>query len=207
MHAEPRPIHENRSTNLETIARKVLAGDYGNGTARVEHLTNMGLTAAQIDAVQSRVNKLVGKAATYTRTQTVTVQTSTPAGTWQGSRPAHYGPGSECSHYMADTVAHAMWSRGAQDWHVEKMLNVISRESACTTTAYNYSDATKDTSFGLCQINQRAGWFNSGQLLGDFNPHRFAGNPEYNAAACATLWARCGFLPWRYGNYGCQRPI
>ena len=120
--------------------------------------------------------------------------------------PAHYGSGTECSQQMADIVAVAMWDVGAPDAAVERMLGVVSRESGCDSAAYNGNTATGDDSFGLCQINRRSGWFSRGQLLSGVDPLRFAGDPTYNAEACATLYERCGFGPWRYGNYGCARP-
>ena len=208
--AEPRPIHEDiQPFALETVATDVMAGNYGNGADRVERLTKLGLTGDQIDAVQDMVDTMVPAVVVVRSTggtggKPTTQPTS--SGTWQGSRPAHYGGSTGCSQYMADVVATAMWSRGANNNDVTNMLAVMSRESGCTTTAFNGSDATKDTSFGLCQINQRAGFFRPGQILAGYSPGAFAGNPEYNAAACATLWARCGFHPWQKGNYGCHRP-
>ena len=212
--AEPRPIHEDiLPFALDTVAADVMAGNYGNGADRIERLTRVGLTGGQIDAVQDRVDTLVPAAVVVRSTGSTgrkpTTQATTQAtgsGSWQGSRPAHYGGNTGCSQYMADVIANAMWARGANNNAVTNMLAVISRESGCTTTAFNGSNATKDTSYGLCQINQRAGWFAPGQLLAGYSPGAFAGNPEYNAAACATLWARCGFHPWQKGNYGCHRP-
>ena len=208
--AEPRPIHEDiQPFALETVATDVMAGNYGNGADRVERLTKLGLTGDQIDAVQDMVDTMVPAVVVVRSTggagRKPTTQ-PTSSGTWQGSRPAHYGGNTGCSQYMADVVATAMWARGANNNDVTNMLAIISRESGCTTTAFNGSDATKDTSFGLCQINQRAGFFRPGQILAGYSPGAFAGNPEYNAAACATLWARCGFHPWQKGNYGCHRP-
>jgi len=208
--AEPRPIHEDiQPFALETVATDVMAGNYGNGADRVERLTKLGLTGDQIDAVQDMVDTMVPAVVVVRSTggtgRKPTTQ-PTSSGAWQGSRPAHYGGSTGCSQYMADVVANAMWARGANNNDVTNMLAIISRESGCTTTAFNGSDATKDTSFGLCQINQRAGFFRPGQILAGYSPGAFAGNPEYNAAACATLWARCGFHPWQKGNYGCHRP-
>ena len=212
--AEPRPIHEDiQPFALDTVAADVMAGNYGNGTDRVDRLTKLGLTGDQIDAVQDMVDTLVPKVVVVRNTggtgRKPTTQPATQptgSGTWQGSRPAYYGGNTGCSQYMADVVANAMWARGANNNAVTNMLAIMSRESGCTTTAFNGSDATKDTSYGLCQINQRAGFFRPGQILAGYSPGAFAGNPEYNAAACATLWARCGFHPWQKGNYGCHRP-
>ena len=212
--AEPRPIHEDiQPFALDTVAADVMAGNYGNGTDRVDRLTKLGLTGDQIDAVQDMVDTLVPKVVVVRNTggtgRKPTTQPATQptgSGTWQGSRPAYYGGNTGCSQYMADVVANAMWARGANNNAVTNMLAIMSRESGCTTTAFNGSNATKDTSYGLCQINQRAGFFRPGQILAGYSPGAFAGNPEYNAAACATLWARCGFHPWQKGNYGCHRP-
>ena len=212
--AEPRPIHEDiQPFALDTVATDVMAGNYGNGADRIDRLTKLGLTGEQIDAVQGMVDTMVpavvvvrSTGGTGRKPTTQPTTQATGSGSWQGSRPAYYGGSTGCSQYMADVVARAMWARGAQNWHVEKMLAIMSRESGCTTTAFNGSDATRDTSYGLCQINQRSGIFRPGQILAGYSPGAFAGNPEYNAAACATLWANCGFHPWQKGNYGCHRP-
>jgi len=216
--AEPRPIHEDiQPFALDTVATDVMAGNYGNGADRIERLTKLGLTGEQIDAVQGMVDTMVpavvvvrstggtGRKPTTQATTQPTTQ-ATGSGSWQGSRPAYYGGSTGCSQYMADVVARAMWARGANNNAVTNMLAIMSRESGCTTTAFNGSDATRDTSYGLCQINQRSGIFRPGQILAGYSPGAFAGNPEYNAAACATLWANCGFHPWQKGNYGCHRP-
>ena len=208
--AEPRPIHEDiQPFALDTVATDVMAGNYGNGTDRVERLTKLGLTGDQIDAVQDIVDTLVPKVVVVRSTGGTgrkPASQPTGSGSWQGSRPAYYGGNTGCSPYMADVVANAMWARGANNNAVTNMLAIISRESGCNSAAFNGSDASKDTSYGLCQINARAGWFAPGQLLAGYSPSAFAGNPEHNAAACAALWARCGFHPWQKGNYGCHRP-
>jgi hypothetical protein len=205
--AEPRPIHEDiQPFALDTVATDVMAGNYGNGADRIDRLTKLGLTGAQIDAVQDIVDTMVPAVVVVRSTGRKPTTQATGSGAWQGSRPAYYGGSTGCSQYMADVIANAMWARGADNNAVTNMLAVISRESACSTTAFNGSDATKDTSYGLCQINARAGFFRPGQILAAYSPSAFAGNPEHNAAACAALWARCGFHPWQKGNYGCHRP-
>ena len=125
---------------------------------------------------------------------------------WTGPIPAHYGEGSACTPEQATIVAHHMWHYGASDDTVEWMLGTISRESTCDPAAHNGNRGTGDDSWGLCQINALAGWFDTGQLLGDVDPNRFANDFEYNANACARLWSACGRGPWNYGNYYCKEP-
>lgn len=212
--AEPRPIHEDIVPySLETVAEDVLAGNYGNGTERVKLLTKLGLTADQVEIVQDMVDTMVPAVVVVStqgagkpkQTGSTTVSTNS-GGTWQGNIPAYYGGNTGCSQYMADVIARAMWSRGANNNAVSYMLSVISRESGCNSAAFNGNTSTGDQSYGLCQINALAGFFKPGQILSGYSPGAFAGNPEYNAAACAALWARCGFHPWQKGNYGCHRP-
>ena len=210
--AEPRPIHEDITPySLEAVAEDVLVGNYGNGVERVERLTELGLTSDQVEAVQDMVDTMVPSVVVVSTqgaskpkpTTTVSVNSG---GTWQGGRPAYYGGNSGCSQHMADIIARAMWARGANNNEVSYMLSVISRESGCNSSAFNGNSATGDQSYGLCQINALAGFFRSGQILSGYSPGAFAGNPKYNAEACAALWARCGFHPWQKGNYGCHRP-
>lgn len=132
--------------------------------------------------------------------------TSPPRREWTGAIPAYYGSGSGCTQANANLIAHAMWDVGANDQQVSRMLNIVSRESGCDSSAYNGNRRTGDDSFGFCQINSLASWFSPGSLLADFNRWRFADDPGHNALACATMYARCGFGPWNYGNYYCRRP-
>ena len=218
--AEPRPIHEDiMPVSLETLASEVLAGNYGNGDARKELLSEEGLTDEQVDAVQEIVNKNVPKitrparaTATATRLDPPTATPTPPpppppssGGVWTGPRPAYYGGGTGCSQANANLIANAMWNVGAQNWAVEKMLGIVSRESGCDSAAYNGNRRTGDDSWGFCQLNVLAGFFRSGQILAAYNPYSFAGNPTHNAAACAKLYSVCGFGPWTK-PYGCRRP-
>ena len=99
-----------------------------------------------------------------------------------------------------------MWDVGANNDQVYRMLNIVSRESGCDSSAYNGNRRTGDDSWGFCQLNSLAGFFRSGGILEDYNRWSFAGNPRHNAEACAALYARCGFGPWVKGDYGCRRP-
>ena len=205
--AEPRPIHEDIVPySLEAVAEDVLLGNFGNGTDRVARLTEFGLTADEVERVQEMVDVMVPVVVRTVGTGTQGAPRAPGGGSWQGSRPAYYGGGTGCSQYMADVVANAMWARGASNNAVTNMLAIISRESGCNSAAFNGNTSTGDQSYGLCQINALAGFFRPGQILSGYSPSAFAGNPEHNAAACAALWARCGFHPWQKGNYGCHRP-
>ena len=212
--AEPRPIHEDiLPYSLETLASEVLAGNYGNGDDRKDMLSEEGLTEEQVDAVQEIVNKNVPKVtrparatATATRLNPPTPPTPSSGGVWNGPRPSYYGGGTGCSQANANLIANAMWNVGAQNWAVEQMLAIISRESGCSSAAYNGNRRTGDDSWGFCQLNVLAGFFRSGQILSAYNPYSFAGNPAHNAAACAKLYSVCGFHPWQKGSYGCRRP-
>ena len=150
-----RPVLSPPKPDLDAFASDVLAGSYGNGTDRVERLTAAGLTTTEVGAVQTLVNKLVAATPQQRTTQHVagtthkpsTQHTAQPApqpssGVWTGPRPAYYGGGSGCSQQMATVVANAMWARGANNNAVTNMLAIMSRESGCTTTAYNDTDAT-----------------------------------------------------------------
>lgn len=132
--------------------------------------------------------------------------TNPPRREWTGSIPSYYGGTTGCSRSNATLVAHAMWNVGASDWAVEQMLYIVSRESGCDSSAYNGNANTGDDSFGLCQLNARAGFFRSGGILAGYDRWAFASDPALNARACAALYARCGFGPWRKGDYGCRRP-
>mgnify|MGYP006883056932 FL=1 len=129
-----------------------------------------------------------------------------PRREWTGSIPSHYGSTTGCSQANATLIAHAMWDVGANDSQVYRMLNIVSRESGCDSSAYNGNRRTGDDSWGFCQLNSLAGFFRSGGILENYNRWSFAGNPRHNAQACAALYARCGFGPWIKGDYGCRKP-
>jgi hypothetical protein len=132
--------------------------------------------------------------------------TSPPRREWTGTIPSYYGSTTGCSRTNATLIAHAMWDVSANDQQVYRMLNIISRESGCDSSAYNPNRRTGDDSWGFCQLNSLAGFFRAGGILEDYNRWSFAGNPRHNAQACAALYAVCGFGPWNYGNYYCRRP-
>jgi hypothetical protein len=221
--ADPRPIHEDILPleaaldlvvlDLEVFATDVIAGNYGNGADRIERLTRVGL-GEHIEAVQEIVNKNVPKVTSPARATATATRLDPPTptpppssgGVWTGPRPAYYGGGSGCSQANANLIANAMWNVGAQNWAVEQMLGIVSRESNCNSAAHNGNRRTGDDSWGFCQLNVLAGFFRSGQILSAYNPYSFAGNPSHNAAACAKLYSVCGFGPWIKGDYGCRRP-
>jgi hypothetical protein len=132
--------------------------------------------------------------------------TSPPRREWTGSIPSYYGSTTGCTQANATLVAHAMWDVGANDQQVYRMLNIVSRESNCHSSAYNGNRRTGDDSWGFCQLNSLAGFFRPGGILEDYNRWSFADDPRHNARACAALYARCGFGPWIKGDYGCRRP-
>jgi hypothetical protein len=132
--------------------------------------------------------------------------TNPPRREWTGAIPSYYGNTTGCSQANATLVAHAMWDVSANDQQVYRMLNIISRESGCDSSAYNGNRRTGDDSFGFCQLNSLAGFFRSGGILEDYNRWSFADDPRHNAQACAALYARCGFGPWVKGDYGCRKP-
>ena len=136
----------------------------------------------------------------------VVTTTTTPLPVWMGGLPAYYGAGSECTRDEASRVARAMWAEGANDWTVDWMLTIISRESTCDPAAHNDTVATGDDSWGLCQLNARAGFFESDGILAEFDRYRFAVDFDHSAQACARLWAVCGRGPWIRGDYGCRVP-
>ena len=123
---------------------------------------------------------------------------------WTGTIPEHYGPGSGCNQTQATIIANIMWTAGASNESVERMLGIISRESLCDPAAFNGNVQTGDRSHGICQINSLAGWFTG--ALSHYNPEDFAGNFTLNAQACTELWELCGFGPWNYGDYYCRTP-
>ena len=129
-----------------------------------------------------------------------------PLPEWDGLIPAVYGAGSGCTRQRASIVAWHVWMAGGSEMTVEWMLAVMSRESTCDPAAHNGDRSTGDDSFGLCQINRLAGWFDDGELLADVDPYRFADDFAYNVEACVRLWAHCGRGPWNYGRYYCATP-
>jgi hypothetical protein len=137
-------------------------------------------------------------------TQTETTTTIPQPKQWTGPIPAHYGGNTGCTQQQANIIANTMWTAGANDNSIEKMLGIISRESTCDPAAFNGNRNTGDQSYGLCQINALAGWYTG--PLSHYNPHDFATNFTLNAQACTELWTLCGFGPWNYGNYYCRTP-
>ena len=132
--------------------------------------------------------------------------TSPPQREWTGAIPSYYGGTTGCSQTNATLIARAMWDVGANDAQVYRMLNIVSRESGCDSSAYNPNRRTGDDSWGFCQLNSLAGFFRPGGILESYNRWSFADDPRHNAQACAALYAVCGFGPWNYGNYYCRRP-
>lgn len=65
------------SKSIEEVAKEVIAGKWGNGTARRTALINAGYDYAK---VQAKVNELLGSGSTST---TTTTDTSVPAGTYK----------------------------------------------------------------------------------------------------------------------------
>lgn len=59
---------QNGSKDVDTVAREVIAGRWGNGESRRAQLTNSGYS---YDAVQSRVNQLLNAGSSSVRTYTV----------------------------------------------------------------------------------------------------------------------------------------
>ena len=125
---------------------------------------------------------------------------------WLGDIPEVYGEGTGCTPEQADVIANLLWEKGADDSTVRWMLMVFSRESTCTTEAYNGNRGTGDDSWGLCQLNKLAGFFNEGEILDKYIPEDFAGDFIYNANACVDLWSVCGRGPWNRGDYYCRKP-
>lgn len=182
------------------------------GDTRLEALTEATAPTVQVVQPPSAPQPEPAAAAVTAapvRSTAVQVETTTtipePA-RWTHRIPQAYGEGSGCTPDEATYIAHAMWNVGADNDTVMWMLGVISRESTCDPAAHNGNRNTGDDSYGLCQINRLAGWFNTGQLLDDVDPNRFAWDFGYNAAACARLWAECGRGPWNAGNYYCKKP-
>lgn len=125
---------------------------------------------------------------------------------WTGNIHEEYGPDTGCTPNEATRVAAAMRNEGANNRSIEWMLYVISRESLCDPAAHNGDRSTGDDSWGLCQINNLAGFYNSDGILADYDRFAFATDFDLNAQACARLWAVCGRGPWTKGDYGCRTP-
>ena len=186
------------------------------GVSKLKHTAIVCLTVATIAVVGQTVNAeprpihrgITGQLHHAERGDQY--QTATPATPkkreWTGPIPAYYGPGSECTQANANLIARAMWNMQANNDQVLRMLTIISRESGCDSAAYNDNPATKDRSYGFCQLNALAGHFGPNGTLAGYNPHAFQFDPRHNADACAALWVRCGFGPWIKGDYGCRRP-
>lgn len=152
------------------------------------------------------IAQIVEAAEPSTTAVRVSVPPAPPAPTWDGPIPEYYGAGSGCSSDRASIIAYAMWAEGAFDTDVEWMLNVVSRESTCDSSAYNGNRGTGDDSWGICQLNTLAGFFENGRILDGFDYRAFADDFHLNARACARLWSVCGRGPWTKGDYGCREP-
>lgn len=126
---------------------------------------------------------------------------------WDGVIPEFYGAGTGCSRDEASVVARRLWDAGGSDDTVVWMLGVMSRESACDSSAHNGNRRTGDDSWGLCQINTLAGWFDPDGLLADVDRYRFATDFALNVEACIRLWEECGRGPWNYSNYYCRSEL
>lgn len=131
--------------------------------------------------------------------------TTTTLPGWTGEIPA-YRPGGACTQTEADITARKFRAAGASDDTIWWALRMFSRESNCDESAYNHNDDTNDTSFSLCQMNARAGFFSPGGILAGFDRWATLTDFGYAVDACVTLWQTCGRLPWQYGNYGCEVP-
>lgn len=167
-------------------------------------LTFTGVVKAEPRAIHEGINGPLEKAVRGTQVQVN--PPPPPPRVWRGQIPAYYGRGSACTQANANLIAISMWDVGANDAQVFRMLNIISRESGCDSSAFNGNRRTGDDSWGFCQINSLAGFFRSGQILENYNRWSFAGDPRHNAQACAKLYSVCGFGPWNYGNYYCSKP-
>lgn len=125
---------------------------------------------------------------------------------WEGEIAEVYGSGTGCTSEQASIIAREMWAVGAYDTDIEWMLQVISRESTCDSSAHNGNRSTFDDSYGLCQQNNLSGWFDDGELLENYDRFSFAADFELNAESCAVMWAACGRGPWNRGDYYCREP-
>lgn len=124
---------------------------------------------------------------------------------WSQPIPDYYGGGTGCTPAEADIVARRMRLVGATDDSIEWMLKVMSRESGCDPSAHNGNRRTGDDSWGLCQLNVLAGFFNADGILAGIDRHRFAADFTYNVDACTLLWTVCGRGPWT-PPYSCRPP-
>ena len=106
--------------------------------------------------------------------------------------------GSKCpQHYAA--ALRAGWKPG--DWR--KLDAIMWRESRCKPTAFNGSNRTRDTSYGVTQLNMRAHRSWVGPMVGwDFTRLYHV---ETNLRVARKLYERCGWGPWTK-PYWCRRP-
>lgn len=168
------------------------------------HLLAVSTTTTSAAPAVATVEARVVRGSAFQVLSTTTIAEPLPE--WDGLIPAVYGEGSGCTRQQATIVAWHVWMAGGSDLTVEWMLQMMSRESTCDPAAHNGNRSTGDDSYGLCQINRLAGWFDDGQLLEDVNPLWFANDFDYNVAACVKLWRECGKGPWNYGSYYCSTP-
>ncbi|MGA1697564.1 MAG: hypothetical protein ACO4AZ_01655 [Ilumatobacteraceae bacterium] len=182
----------------ETIA------PYFEATVTTEVAAVTPETTAVVAPMVAEVQASAVRVATPT---TTTTTTTAPLPMWNGVIPEVYGTGSGCTREQASIIARAMWAHGAVDSSVEWMLGIVSRESLCNSAAHNGNRNTGDDSWGLCQQNVLAGWFNEGKLLAGFDRYQFAVDFQLNAQSCALMWSVCGRGPWTKGDYGCSTPV
>ena len=73
------PAPSKGTKSIEEVAREVLAGKWGNGTDRINGLRNAGY---DINAVQSRVNQMLGGGGAAPRKSNETIAAEVLAGAW-----------------------------------------------------------------------------------------------------------------------------
>ena len=124
---------------------------------------------------------------------------------WAGPIP-EYRPGAACTVERATIITDAFRAAGASTDTQLWALTVASRESNCDNTAHNYNTATRDDSYGWCQLNARSGHFGSDGILAGWDRDRLLIDFVYNTDACVAMWMVCGRGPWNAGNYYCKVP-
>lgn len=125
---------------------------------------------------------------------------------WTGDIPEYGGRG-RCTVEQATVITEAFANAGAsldtQTW----ALLIASRESGCENDTLFDNDATRDTSYGWCQLNARSGHFGDSGVLAGWEPTLILADFVYNTAACVRMWSVCGRGPWIKGDYGCRTPV
>ena len=118
-----------------------------------------------------------------------------------GTAEAHHNgapSGSKCPQHYAAAIR-AGWKPG--DWR--KLDAIMWRESRCKPSAFNGSNRTRDTSYGVVQLNMRAHRSWVGPMVGwDFTRLYHV---ETNLRVARKLYERCGWGPWTK-PYWCRRP-